>query len=73
MKLPLTLRIGEYGMPTEQNLEYICYSLYLNVWAPANATMNSLLPVKVWIYGGGGTVERVGRGLRAHMGASDCR
>jgi carboxylesterase type B len=32
------------------------YSLYLNVWAPANATQNSSLPVKVWIYGGGGYI-----------------
>ena len=28
-------------------------SLYVNVWAPANANSNSNLPVKVWIYGGG--------------------
>jgi carboxylesterase type B len=28
-------------------------SLYVNVWAPANATSSSNLPVKVWIYGGG--------------------
>ncbi|CAF1245704.1 unnamed protein product [Adineta steineri] len=28
--------------------------LHLNVWAPANATQNSSLPVKVWIYGGNG-------------------
>ncbi|MCJ1399705.1 hypothetical protein MMC11_002907 [Xylographa trunciseda] len=26
--------------------------LYLNVWAPTNATSTSGLPVKVWIYGG---------------------
>ena len=34
--------------------------LYLNVWTPANATSNSSLPVKVFIYGGayadGGTL-----------------
>ncbi|CAF0842454.1 unnamed protein product [Adineta steineri] len=30
--------------------------LYLNVWTPANATKDSLLPVKVWIYGGGGYI-----------------
>lgn len=28
-------------------------SLYLNIWAPSNATSSSALPVKVWIYGGG--------------------
>ncbi|KAI5459593.1 putative carboxylesterase [Mariannaea sp. PMI_226] len=27
--------------------------LYLDVWAPANASSSSGLPVKVWIYGGG--------------------
>lgn len=27
-------------------------SLYLDIWAPANATSGSKLPVKVWIYGG---------------------
>ncbi|MGH8446407.1 MAG: carboxylesterase/lipase family protein, partial [Solimonas sp.] len=27
--------------------------LYLNVWAPANATAASKLPVIVWVYGGG--------------------
>lgn len=27
-------------------------SLYLDIWAPANATSNSGLPVRVWIYGG---------------------
>lgn len=27
-------------------------SLYIDVWAPANATRYSRLPVKVWIYGG---------------------
>jgi carboxylesterase type B len=26
------------------------------VWGPAKATQKSLLPVKVWIYGGGGYV-----------------
>lgn len=28
-------------------------SLYLDVWAPANATKSSGLPVRVWLYGGG--------------------
>lgn len=28
------------------------YSLFINVWAPANATADSNLPVKVWLYGG---------------------
>lgn len=27
-------------------------SLYLDVWKPANATADSALPVRVWIYGG---------------------
>jgi len=43
-------------MLTEQILQSISYSLYLNVWGPANATVNSSLPVKVWIYGGGGYI-----------------
>ena len=34
--------------------------LYLNVWAPANATANSKLPVIVFIYGGGGTIGSSG-------------
>ena len=29
-----------------------CESLYLNIYAPANATSTSGLPVKVWLYGG---------------------
>lgn len=28
-------------------------SLFINVWAPANATTGSNLPVKVWLFGGG--------------------
>lgn len=28
------------------------FSLFINVWAPANATADSNLPVKVWLYGG---------------------
>lgn len=28
-------------------------SLYLDIWRPANATSDSNLPVKVWLYGGG--------------------
>lgn len=31
------------------------FSLYLNVWAPSDATKDSALPVKVWIYGGSNT------------------
>jgi carboxylesterase type B len=27
-------------------------SLFLNIWAPANATSSSKLPVKFWVYGG---------------------
>jgi carboxylesterase type B len=41
-------------MLTEHSIKYILYSLHLSVWAPANATKNSSLPVKVWIYGGNG-------------------
>jgi acetyl esterase/lipase len=55
-KLLPTLRTGERGILTEQSLQYIFYSLYLNVWAPANATNTSSLPVKVWIYGGAGYI-----------------
>lgn len=31
------------------------HSLYLDVWVPSNATKDSKLPVKVWIYGGSET------------------
>jgi carboxylesterase type B len=41
---------------TEGSVQNILFSLYLNVWAPANTTANSSLPVKVWIYGGGGYI-----------------
>lgn len=27
-------------------------SLFIDVWTPANATSNSSLPVRVWLYGG---------------------
>jgi carboxylesterase type B len=43
-------------MITEESFENLLFSLYLNVWAPSNATLNSFLPVKVWIYGGGGYI-----------------
>ncbi|KAI0180797.1 alpha/beta-hydrolase [Hypoxylon sp. FL1284] len=36
---------GEEGQKSED-------CLYLDVWAPASATQNSSLPVKVWLYGG---------------------
>jgi hypothetical protein len=40
--------------------------LFLNVWAPANATPGSKLPVKFWIYGGtdnaGGTSDALYNG-----------
>lgn len=29
-------------------------SLYLDIWTPADATAGSKLPVKFWVYGGGG-------------------
>ncbi|KAJ5382848.1 Carboxylesterase type B [Penicillium concentricum] len=29
--------------------------LYLNIWAPSNATKGSKLPVKIWVYGGSET------------------
>ncbi|KAL4893722.1 Carboxylesterase [Aspergillus ambiguus] len=29
--------------------------LYLDVWAPSNAAKDSMLPVKVWVYGGSNT------------------
>lgn len=29
------------------------HSLFIDVWAPSNATADSRLPVKVWLYGGG--------------------
>ncbi|KAF9890629.1 hypothetical protein FE257_005760 [Aspergillus nanangensis] len=32
-----------------------CGSLYLDVWAPSNATKDSKLPVKAWVYGGSNT------------------
>ncbi|KAH8881809.1 alpha/beta-hydrolase [Thozetella sp. PMI_491] len=33
--------------------------LFIDIWAPANATMDSKLPVKVWLYGGGNTAGGV--------------
>jgi para-nitrobenzyl esterase len=30
-------------------------SLYLDIWAPSNATKHSKLPVKVWVFGGSDT------------------
>lgn len=38
-------------------------SLYLDVWAPSNATKDSKLPVKVWIYGGSNTEGGISMGL----------
>jgi para-nitrobenzyl esterase len=40
--------------PTSENC------LYMNIWAPAEATPSSRLPVIVFIYGGGGTVGSSG-------------
>jgi len=37
--------------------------LYMNIWAPANATANAGLPVIVYIYGGGSTVGSSGMAL----------
>jgi para-nitrobenzyl esterase len=34
--------------------------LYMNIWAPADSTANSKLPVIVFIYGGGGTIGSSG-------------
>lgn len=34
---------------------FLYISLYLDIWAPASATKDSKLPVKVWIYGGSNT------------------
>lgn len=31
------------------------FSLYLDIWAPSNATKDSKLPVRVWVYGGSDT------------------
>lgn len=31
------------------------FSLYVDVWTPSNATKDSKLPVKVWVYGGSNT------------------
>ncbi|KAJ5623871.1 hypothetical protein N7510_000180 [Penicillium lagena] len=37
--------------------------LYLDVWTPSNATKDSNLPVKVWIYGGSDTSGGISKGL----------
>lgn len=37
--------------------------LYMNIWAPANATAGAKLPVIVFIYGGGGTLGSSGMPL----------
>lgn len=34
-------------------------SLYVNVWAPANATKASALPVRAWVYGGSNTAGSI--------------
>ncbi|CAF4067154.1 unnamed protein product, partial [Adineta steineri] len=44
----------QFGAFTNEAPTYSEDCLYLNVWAPVNATNTSLLPVKVWIYGGSG-------------------
>ncbi|CAF1542867.1 unnamed protein product [Rotaria magnacalcarata] len=42
----------QYGTISVETNLYSEDCLYLNVWAPVNVTINSSLPVKVWIYGG---------------------
>lgn len=37
--------------------------LFLNVWAPKNATCGSKLPVKVWVYGGSNTAGGISDSL----------
>ncbi|KAJ5820467.1 hypothetical protein N7474_006058 [Penicillium riverlandense] len=37
--------------------------LYLDVWTPSDATKDSNLPVKVWIYGGSDTSGGISKGL----------
>ena len=39
------------GNPKPPRHELTSYSLFLNIWTPANAT-NASLPVKVWLHGG---------------------
>ncbi|CCD53902.1 similar to prolyl oligopeptidase [Botrytis cinerea T4] len=43
---------SDVGLFTSGNTNIAEDCLYLNVWAPANATPTSKLPVYVWIYGG---------------------
>ena len=58
LNLALNLKIGK---PIQRLLTRITqslpsirsHSLFLNVFAPSNATNSSSLPVKVWLYGGG--------------------
>jgi carboxylesterase type B len=53
--LEMTMKTGSYSLIaafSEPKLNNN-HSLYLNVWAPPNATSSSNYPVKVWIYGGG--------------------
>jgi para-nitrobenzyl esterase len=47
--------------------------LYLNIWAPKNATATSKLPVFVWIHGGGNSIQwpllsRLDGGILANKG-----
>ncbi|KAH8885339.1 alpha/beta-hydrolase [Thozetella sp. PMI_491] len=44
--------------------------LFLNVWAPANATTSSKLPVKVWLYGGANEAGGISNALYDGCSAS---
>ena len=63
-----TLNATSYGKSCPQNVNLEVKStenmsedcLFLNVYLPSRSTSNSLLPVMVWIYGGGYTVGSTG-------------
>ncbi|OOQ86520.1 putative carboxylesterase [Penicillium brasilianum] len=49
---PTCIQFGTETVPSGEKSEDC---LYLDIWAPASATKDSKLPVKVWIYGGSNT------------------
>jgi carboxylesterase type B len=58
------LKIGEYTsfIPSQASVPFFLLirdylSLFLNVFKPANATLQAVLPVKVWLHGGGNTAD----------------
>lgn len=49
----------------------ILISLFLDIWAPANATEDSKLPVKIFVYGGSNTDGGISDSLYAGCNIAD--